>query len=46
MLNLVDAAKMAEKPKKKWKKAAREMKDKPKKKTMADKVKSMYGKKE
>lgn len=47
MINLVDAAKMAEKPKKKFiKKAALEAKKKPKKKLMVDKMKAMYGKKD
>ncbi len=48
MPNLVDVAKMPEKTKKKnkfIKKAAIAAKIKPKKKPLADKLKSMYGKK-
>lgn len=45
--NLVDAAKMAEKPKHKFiKKAALEKKKIPKKKLLADRLKSMYHKKD
>lgn len=46
MINLVDAAKMSENPKKKFiKKATLQAKKKPKAKPMMDKVKAMYGKK-